>query len=327
MSPLVAADEGTHAADRDPAFSESVYFNFVDGGGRLAGLLRVGNRVNAGHAEVTVLLFLPDGRVAFSYARPPIEEPSFDCGGVEVEFTAPLRAVRVGFRGEVHLLARGTDLEDPSKAFKASPVGELELELELDGRMAPVGWKADDDGSRIGGGAFAANHFEATCAVAGRAAVDGLELAIEGRGVRDHSWGPRVWEGPEFWRWISCLTPAGDGFVAWMLRIGGVKRSWGFLSRGGAVEQLEEIQIESEYDGPARYPQRTTVSFSAGGERFQARGEQVGLVPLRHRREETVARICELLLRFEGFGAGEAHGIAEFQDLMVDGRPAGQGHA
>lgn len=326
MSSFVAADEGTHAADSDPAHSESVYFNFVDRGGALAGLLRVGNRVNAGHAEVTVLLFLPDGRVAFSYDRPSLSEPSFDCGGLEVELTAPLRTVRVSFRGEVHVFAHGTDLENPSTAFSNSPVAELEFELEFDSGMEPVGWKRDGE-SEIGDGAFAANHFEAACTVGGEIRLEGRALPVDGHGIRDHSWGPRVWEGPELWRWISCLTPAGDGFVAWLLRIDGASRTWGFMRRDALVTPLAEIEIESDYDGPLLYPSRTRVSFKAGDERFQAEGRRRDLVPLRHRRGDVVARICELVLGFDDFLGAEGQGIAEFQDLIVDGRPAGYGQA
>ena len=50
-------------------------------------------------------------------------------------------------------------------------------------------------------------------------------------------------------------------------------------------------------------------------------------MPLRHRREGVVARICELSLGFEEFLGAAGQGIAEFQDLIVDGRPAGYGRA
>jgi len=39
----------------------------------MGGWVRMGNRPNEGYAEVTVCLYLPDGRVAFNYKRPKID--------------------------------------------------------------------------------------------------------------------------------------------------------------------------------------------------------------------------------------------------------------
>ena len=42
-----------------------MYFNFVDRAQRVGGFVRLGNRANEGRAEMTVTLFLPDGRVLY----------------------------------------------------------------------------------------------------------------------------------------------------------------------------------------------------------------------------------------------------------------------
>jgi len=51
---LEPADEWMHENTGEPNFNESMYFNFFDAGQRRGGFLRIGNRPNEGHAEMTV---------------------------------------------------------------------------------------------------------------------------------------------------------------------------------------------------------------------------------------------------------------------------------
>ena len=67
--PILARDEYMHEPTDDPQFNESAYYNFVDGDSGFAVLIRMGNRVNEGHAEVTVLVYLPDGGACIRFDR------------------------------------------------------------------------------------------------------------------------------------------------------------------------------------------------------------------------------------------------------------------
>ena len=58
---LDVAGEYMHAPTDHSQFSESRYFNFVDGDSGYATLVRMGNRANEGHAEVPVPVYLPVG--------------------------------------------------------------------------------------------------------------------------------------------------------------------------------------------------------------------------------------------------------------------------
>ena len=56
----------------------------------MGGWVRMGNRPNEGYAEMTVCLYLPDGRVAFNYKRPKIDgHEAHDAGGLRFEVIAP----------------------------------------------------------------------------------------------------------------------------------------------------------------------------------------------------------------------------------------------
>ena len=56
-------DDYTHPLGPEPNFNESMYFNFFDPKQEVGGFVRLGNRANEGNAEMTVCLYLADGRV------------------------------------------------------------------------------------------------------------------------------------------------------------------------------------------------------------------------------------------------------------------------
>ena len=75
----------------------------------LGGWVRMGNRPNEGYAEMTVCLYLPDGRVGFMFKRPPIDgHDAHDAGGLRFEVVAPYEEHRVTYDGKVCLLTEPT---------------------------------------------------------------------------------------------------------------------------------------------------------------------------------------------------------------------------
>ena len=65
-------DDYLHRPEAANNFNESRYYNWFDPQVSMGGWVRMGNRVNEGYAELTVCLYLPDGRVAFMFKRPRI---------------------------------------------------------------------------------------------------------------------------------------------------------------------------------------------------------------------------------------------------------------
>ena len=87
---LEPQDDYLHAVEAASNFNESRYYNFFDPGVGMGGWVRMGNRPNEGYAEMTVCLYLPDGRVAFNYKRPQIDgHEAHDAGGLRFEVIAP----------------------------------------------------------------------------------------------------------------------------------------------------------------------------------------------------------------------------------------------
>ncbi|MCZ7527168.1 MAG: hypothetical protein M5U14_12770 [Acidimicrobiia bacterium] len=326
-----ATDELMHEATDDPQFNESMYFNFVDGKRGFSTLIRMGNRVNEGHAEVTVLLYLPDGGAAIFFDRSPIEtNDRFDSGGLRFDVVEPLEHVRVTFAGDAHVLADGRDLADPKRAFAESPVRPVRLTLDY-GSIALYGLGEGDDA--IGGIAgaedsIATGHYQGPCRVTGTVTIGDEDHAVEGLGFRDHSWGPRKWQGPRWWRWISCLCDEQNGFVAWLTKIGDtVAPPRGMVMRDGNLSLVRSAEVTSTYDPDLpHYPATMDVTLGTDEGEWKAHGERLTLVPLRHRREGVTARLSELVCRYD-FEGLEGYGISEYHDLMLDGIPAGMGEA
>ncbi len=114
---LEPEDEFTHELGPEPNFNESMYVNVFDPTRRLGGFFRLGNRANEGYAEMTVCLYLPDGRVGFMFAWPQItSNDALDAGGLRWDVVTPFEELRVAYTGHVVLLDDPTAMADPRTA-------------------------------------------------------------------------------------------------------------------------------------------------------------------------------------------------------------------
>src|SRR5262252_2697955 len=113
---LVPEDEYTHTPDAATNYNESMYFNVFDPKTKIGGWFRIGNRPNEGYAEMTNCLYLPNGRVAFMYAKPKIaDNNAMNAGGMRVDVVEPFKHLKVRYDGKVVLLDRPNDMAEPSK--------------------------------------------------------------------------------------------------------------------------------------------------------------------------------------------------------------------
>jgi len=132
-------DDYTHPLGPETNFNESVYFNFFDREQRRGGFVRIGNRANEGYAELTVIVYDPDGSALFNYKRPAISSnDGWDAGGLSVEVLVPGEKLRTRYDGSVVYLADPRAMQDPGKAFKENPHKRLALDLVHEGRRAAL---------------------------------------------------------------------------------------------------------------------------------------------------------------------------------------------
>ena len=115
-------DEMTHKPDASVSFNESVYTNGFNSASPVGGWMRLGNRVNEGYAELSVCLYLPDGRIACQFQRPNItSNERFDAGGLSYAVIEPLKKVSMTFDGELMIVKDPNALRDPKTLFADGP--------------------------------------------------------------------------------------------------------------------------------------------------------------------------------------------------------------
>ncbi|HLG92823.1 MAG TPA: hypothetical protein VKY15_07585, partial [Acidimicrobiales bacterium] len=305
-------------------FNESMYFNFCHPAGGLAGFLRCGNRVNEGYAEVTVCLWLPDGRVAFSFGRPPISgNQAFDAGGLRFEVLRPFEQLAVSYQGEVLVLEDPLAMADPQVAFSQSPRAPAKVELAYRAVSAVVGGEPEQP-LEPEGEEFARGHYEQLVGAVGQVEVAGLAWEVDAYGLRDHSWGPRHWQAPWYYRWLTACFGEDLGFMAARIaRRSGPGTRGGFLWDGRQVLACDHLELSTTWEGPDHYHRELhgVLKGPAGEWRFS--GSVVSLVPLRNRRSGALTRISEGLTRWTLEGGRVGYGLSEYLDQIVDGLPVG----
>ena len=308
--------EHTHPVEDDPAFNESMYFNFFDPAVGLGGFLRLGNRPNEGHAEMTVCLYLPDGRVGFMFGRPQIDSnEAFDAGGLRFAVRTPFEELSVAYDGGLALLSDPLAMSDPKAAFSAAEQVECSVALDYRGLSPAL------DGGGLEG--FARGHYEQHVGARGRVAAGDGEWEVDGFGLRDHSWGPRSWQAPRWYRWLTCNAGPEHGFMVSVIATAdGAVRSGGVLFEAGAYEEIADADIATEASGPERYHDRIRCRARTAEREIEITGEVRSLIPLRHRREGRVTRISEGLTEYRWDGR-TGYGLSEYLDRIDDGVPLG----
>lgn len=333
------SDDYMHPAEDDPHFSESVYYNFGDRTQDLGGLLRIGNRVNEGHAEVTTCLFLPDGSVAFWYLKPTItDNAAHDAGGLQCETIEPHSHHRARYEGEVVVLADASQMEDPRTAFKQNPHETCTLDLAFRSVAPPYWpWIVSDPESgdvptsefdSILHSGFARNHLNQHMSVTGTVAVGARHFTVgEGLGWRDRSWGRRTWNAIPWYRWTSCSF--GPDFGMAIMVFGddaGGQHPRGYVHHGAGREpsRIVDAHFDTTYDD-RWYARSVVVTVTTDdGDKHVVEGDVRGHIPLRFRRGEQLTRTTEGLMSWR-CGNRSGVGILEYLDQMVDGAPVGAG--
>jgi hypothetical protein len=315
---LDPADDGLHPLGPESNFNESMYFNFFDRARNTGGFVRMGNRANEGYAEMTVCLYLSDGRVLFQYKRPQIaNNDAFDAGGMRFKVIEPTERVRTTYEGSVVSLTDPLAMSDPSSAFRENPHVRVSLDL-LHEAVGPLyGHKAEGPAA-VPEKEFARAHYEQHMRVRGTLTLDGEVLEIDGLGLRDHSWGPRYWQAIHSYRWLTCNF--GPDFGLMVSVIWGAPdappRQSGVVVRGDTLTNIRAAEIETELieHTPFHRGLRAHLTLE-DGERLELEGTVKGFIPLRNRREGHITHIGEGMTEYR-VGEFVGYGLSEYLDQI-----------
>ncbi|MDX6743541.1 hypothetical protein [Actinocorallia sp. A-T 12471] len=330
-------DEGMHELGPEEHFNESMYFNFFDPVERIGGWVRLGNRANQGYAERTVCLYLPDGEIAFDYARPAIADNArFAAGGMAFEVREPFRELAVSFEGEVIRLADGFVMADPKTAYATSPRAKATVDLTVEGVSPMLGGEAvAEDGGPLPethGGDFARGHYEQHIVSTGSVRVGDREWRVRAPGLRDHSWGPRHWQSPWWYRWLTGNFGRDAGFVASVIaRRDGSRTVGGVVFREGRYEQIHDVRLRTVWHEQNATQTALSLTLATDEGSYEVEGSVLSMVPLRNRRTDAdgsplTTRIAEGLTEWRCPALAEqpGGGMSEYLDQIIDGAPVGR---
>ena len=318
-----------HELGPEPNFNESMYFNAYDPTNRFGGFFRLGNRANEGTGEMTICLYLPDGRVAFMFGRPRVaDNDAFDAAGMRFEVVTPFAELRIGYEGPVVLLDDPLEMADPRQAFTSNPHTECAVQLVYRGSSAMFGGEPDQPAEPTGE-EFARGHYEQLGVATGTVRVGDEAWEIHGFGLRDHSWGPRYWQAPWYYRWLTGNVGADFGFMgSRVARRDGPGSRGGFVWDGETLHLCRDFKIRSTWEGDAQYHRGIEAELVTEHRTWVVRGSVLNLIPLRNRRHdpdgnELVTRISEGLTEWTLDDGRVGYGLSEYLDQIVDGAPVG----
>ena len=309
-------DEFNHDAGDVTNFNESMYFNAFDREGRCGSWFRMGNRVNEGYAELSVCIYLPDGRVGFNFKRPKITtNDTFDAGGMRIEIVEPLVRQRVTYTGKVCLLDRPFEMADPKRAFTENPMVECEVDMMFSG-ISPIhgGRPVDADGNDIDTGSqFAKAHYEQLSSATGTIRVGDETFTIDGFGVRDKSWGPRFWQSLWWYRWLPMVFGPDFGMTpSFIGSPNGQTYQGGWVFDAGQVHEITNVTLQSRYN-PEQYQTELAAIVTTDARSYDVTGTVRSLIPLRNRRatpdgQDLLTRITEGMTEYR---VGDRVGFAD----------------
>ncbi|CAB4704601.1 MAG: hypothetical protein F2659_07075 [Actinobacteria bacterium] len=334
---LDPSDEYMHELGPESNFNESMYINCFDPTHQVGGWFRIGNRANEGYAEMTVCIYLPDGKVGFMFKRPTItNNDAFNAGGLTWTMVKPFEELRIDYSGKVVVLDDPLQMANPKEAFTNNPYAECEVHITFTGKGKPSMFGGEpDQPHETPGEEFAKGHYEQLVEAHGTIRVGDQEFDIAGCGLRDHSWGPRYWQAPWYYRWLTANFGPDLGFMASRVaKKDGPGTRGGFVWDNGQMHYCDHFELTTEFEGDDTYHQRISglLKSSRSEREWKFTGEVMDLIPLRNRRQDPegnwlVTRISEGMTRWT-MASGEhdgavGYGLSEYLDQIIDNKPVG----
>jgi hypothetical protein len=275
---------------------------------------------------MTLCLYLPDGTVGFMFGRPRIADNAcFDAGGMRFEVRAPMREHVIAYQGTACLMTRPLDLLDPRAAFTQNPHVPARVELTYFAVSPAHGGELREqrDGGWVSvraeraGEEFARGHLEQHGHAIGCVTVGERRWSIDGFGLRDRSWGPRYWQAPHYYRWLTMNFGSDAGIAAALT----VQRDGRHVQGGYVWEQgkqnrpLGRVEVESHHAGAEQLHWGLSAHLhpADGSPAEEVTGRVLAMVPLRNRRGGVTTRIAEGLTEWQWRGR-VGYGWSEFLD-------------
>jgi hypothetical protein len=235
----------------------------------------------------------------------------------------------VRYHGPVLLLDDGWTMTDPKAAFATAPRAECAIDLNVTSfGIHSVMGQDQDQHDLIFLPGQADWHYQHLCRTTGTVTIGDMRWRVDGRGGKDHSWGPRNWHAKIYLRWLIGMVDDDFGFLL-TRAVGPTKQTRsGCVWQDGEFFVVDDFEMTNTYAGAPHHELRSTSVVAHRGDRtWTAIGTPQNWVPLRHRQagadgEPALLRIVKSPTKWSIDGLPGA-GMCEYHDLMIDGLPAG----
>lgn len=192
---ITEVDEGFHPYDPDESsWNESWFWDWFSTDGQRAGQIRIGTFPNQQRLWVWCYLLAPapDGTPEWIC----IEEPRLDLAGLQRPRLAYDRwGLSFAWLPRRPLLEGQLTLQGRGRVISGPRVGRM-VDLDVSVAVSAAGVPHSTGPGEVEGhesDRFDARRFEQPVDVSATVVLDGHSHTFEGRGERDHSWGPRAW--------------------------------------------------------------------------------------------------------------------------------------
>lgn len=292
-------DERLHPVeDPSPHWSDSLYFNAWDPATNAFLMSRMAIRANEPAATAGMIVWV-DGVPVYGYGHDLTEVPPTDwdvmaIGGLTYRMLESgqawaLQLADPDTEGKVHLEWHGLS---PATHYGGHPNGPL---------PRPVAW----------------GHYEQTCAVRGDLHVGSQQIAFDGFGQRDHSWGFRHWAGLDQWHWVTGFLADGRGFNLFeVLEPSGATSINGFVHGpdGDHYVVASSRELHRSDDGGAE--SYRVVLQLPDGSALEVTGERGGFsIPVQPAKDQPVT-VHETPMRLTAADGTAGYGI--YEHLVTD---------
>jgi hypothetical protein len=155
------------------------------------------------------------------------------------------------------------------------------------------------------------------------------EFEVDGFGLRDHSWGPRYWQAPWYYRWLTANFGKDFGFMGSRVAKRDAKGTrGGFVWDDGTLHLCHDFDIETDWVGDDTYHDSIRATLRSGDKEWKVTGKVIDLIPLRNRRPDPdgnmlVTRISEGMTEWTLEDGRKGYGLSEYLDQIIDERPVG----
>jgi hypothetical protein len=258
------------------------------------------------------------------FQRPPITSNDvFDAGGMKFGVVRPFEELQVAFHGSVVMLDDPLAMADPRRAFTENPHAPATVSLTYSGLSPMIGGEPEERRERPGE-EFARGHSEQLVSACGTIEVDDQRWDVDGYGLRDHSWGPRYWQAPWYYRWLTANFGPTFGFMGSRIaRRESPGSKAGFVWDGTALHVCNDLSLSTSWTGEECYHHAIDATLRADDREWRVKGRVMNLIPLRNRRDGMVTRISEGMTEWTLDDGRVGYGLSEYLDQIVDGKPVG----